>query len=338
MISYEPGYWGVGFVFSLVGSVFPKASVLAVPNALLGIALLLNRKAHDIAHLDMESMGGVPAVWASYTLVLAFLLVFRSNQAFTRFWEGVVSTAQVQSLWANAAGTLIGFSSQDASKRKEVLRFQHLAVRLLSLLFCSSMQDICQMEDDSMEVLDPEGLNPASLAYFKKASVQERPEIVIQWLYRVVVDAQKDGVLVAAPPCLNQAFMEISRGRVQLANMRVLSNVPFPFPYAQMITFMLIIHWFVMPQLASQLVPSVFWCGTVCFLVTLVLWSLLYIANQIDQPFGDDDTDLPMKDGAKQFNQRLLRMMMPESKLPPQFLPKTLDGMPSLMRSSWTTQ
>lgn len=337
MISYNPGTWGVGFVFSLIGSVFPKAAVWAVPNALLGIALLLNRKAHDAVHLEMESMAGVAAVWASYTLVLAFLLVFRSNQAFTRFWEGAISTAAVNSMWTNAAGTLMGFSSQDASKREKVLRFQHLAVRLLSLLFCSAMQDVCQMEDDSMEVLDPEGLNPASLAYFKKASVEERPELLIQWLYRVVVDAQKDGVLVVAPPCLNQAFMEISRGRVQLQNIRVLSDVPFPFPYAQMITSMLIIHWVVMPLLASQLVQSVFWCGTVCFLVTLVLWSLLYIANQIDQPFGDDHTDLPVKDGMKQFNQRLLMMMMPESQVPPRFEPKALDDKPGLMRS-WTTQ
>lgn len=337
MISYTPGTWGIGFIFTLCGSVFPKAAVWAVPNAILGIGLLLNRKAHDVAELEMESMSGVAAVWASYTLVLTFLLVFRSNQAFTRFWEGASATAAVNSMWTNAAGTLMSFSSQEAEKLEQVRRFQHLAVRLLSLLFCSSMQDVCQMEDDSMEIIDPKGINPTSLAYFKKASVEERPELVIQWLYRAVVDAQKDGILVAAPPCLNRAFNEIARGRVLLQNIRVLSDIPFPFPYSQMITTMLIVHWVVMPLLASQLVPSVFWCGTVCFLVTLVLWSLLYIAIQIDQPFGDDPTDLPVKDYMKQFNQSLLMMMRPEAQLPPKFEPEALDDKPNLMRS-WSTQ
>lgn len=336
MISYNPGTWGVGFIFSLVGSVLPKACVWAVPNALLGVGLLLNRKAHDVADLDMEPMSGVAAVWSSYTLVLAFLLVFRSNQAFTRFWEGASATAAVNSMWTNAAGSLMSFSSQDAEKLDQVRRFQHLAVRLLSLLFCSSIQDVCQMEDDSMEIIDPKGINAASLAYFKKASVEERPEIVIQWLYRAVVDAQKDGILVAAPPCLNRAFMEISRGRVTLQNIRVLSDIPFPFPYAQMITTMLMIHWVVMPLLASQLLQSVFWCGMVCFLVTTVLWALLYIALQIDQPFGDDYTDLPVKDYMKQFNQSLLMMMRPEAQLPPKFEPAVLDDKPNLMRS-WST-
>lgn len=336
MISYKPGNWGVGFIFTLVGSVFPKAAAWAVPNALLGVTLLLNRKAHDVVGLEMEPMSGVAAVWSSYTLVLAFLLVFRSNQAFTRFWEGASSTAAVNSMWTNAAGSLMSFSSQEPEKLEQVRRFQHLAVRLLSLLFCSSMQDVCQMEDNSMEIIDPKGINPTSLAYFKKASVEERPELVIQWLYRAVVDAQKDGILVAAPPCLNRAFNEIARGRVLLQNIRVLSDIPFPFPYAQMITSMLIIHWFVMPMLASQLLQSVFWCGTVCFLVTMVLWSLLYIAVQIDQPFGDDHTDLPVKDYMKQFNQNLLLMMRPEAQLPPKFAPAALDDKPNLMRS-WST-
>eukprot|EP00930_Biecheleria_cincta_P095100 TRINITY_DN87124_c0_g1_i1.p1 TRINITY_DN87124_c0_g1~~TRINITY_DN87124_c0_g1_i1.p1 ORF type:complete len:338 (-),score=47.04 TRINITY_DN87124_c0_g1_i1:66-1079(-) len=337
MISYTPGTWGVGFIFSLVGSVFPKAAVWAVPNALLAVGLLLNRKAHVVADLEMESMEGVADVWSSYTLVLAFLLVFRSNQAFTRFWEGTTSTAAVHSMWTNAAGTLMSFSSQEPEKLDQVRRFQHLAVRLLSLLFCSAMQDVCQMEDDSMEIIDPRGINAASLRYFKKASVEERPEILIQWLYRAVVDAQKNGILVAAPPCLNRAFMEISRGRVMLQNIRVLSDMPFPFPYAQMITTMLIVHWVVMPLLASQLIESVFWCGTVCFVVTLVLWSLLYIALQIDQPFGDDHTDLPVKDTMKQFNQSLLTMMRPEAQLPPKFGIAALGDKPNLMRS-WSTQ
>merc|ERR1712066_212550 len=38
-------------------------------------------------------------MWAGYTSVLGFLMVFRNNQAYTRFWEGLKSHASAIFRW-----------------------------------------------------------------------------------------------------------------------------------------------------------------------------------------------------------------------------------------------
>mmetsp|Transcript_6904 Transcript_6904/g.12200 ORF Transcript_6904/g.12200 Transcript_6904/m.12200 type:complete len:338 (-) Transcript_6904:64-1077(-) len=332
MISYESGTWGVGFIWSLQGSVVPKAIFWALPNAILGLALHFIYHAPDTG-VKFVSMGGVQAVWSSYTLVLCFLLVFRSSQAYSRFWDGTKAINAVHSQWTNAVGTLVTFCSHDESQHDAVLRFQHLLLRLMSLLFCVALQDVAELDDDNMEIIDPHGICPKAMAFFKKTSVEERPDLLLQWVYKCIVDAQLQGVLVAPPPVLNRAFTELSRGRVEFTKMRWLSDVPFPFPYTQMITVMLMIHWIVMPMLASQIVVSASWTFIICFVVTGVLWSLVYIAFQIDQPFGDDDTDLPLREMMKVFNDSLLLISDPKAQLPPCFNPKSLDDNPELMLS-----
>jgi len=333
MIHYDVGTWGIGFIWSWKGSVIPKAAFWALPNATL--ALVLHCIYHDpSADFRMLPMSGVQTVWSSYTLVLCFLLVFRSSQAYVRFWEGTRAINALQTQWLNAVGTLVTYCSHEESKHHAVLRYQHLLVRLMSLLFCVSMQDVAELDDDSFEIIDPHGISQKSMSFFKKTSVEQRPDLLVQWVYRSITDAQLDGVLIAAPPLLTRAFNEISRGRVELSKMRWLSDVPFPFPYTQMITSMLMIHWIVMPLLASQIVESRIWTFVICFVVTLVLWCLGYIALQIDQPFGDDDADLPLQEMMKDFNHTLLLMVNPKSQVCPAFSPAApLDENPKIMLS-----
>merc|ERR1719386_356394 len=50
------------------------------------------------------------------------------------------------------------------------------------------------------------------------------------------------------------------------------------------------------------------------------MWSLLYIALEIDQPFGEDDNDLPMRAIQHDFNQSLLALLDPMVQTPPTFV------------------
>ena len=36
-----------------------------------------------------ENASGLDSIWSGYTFILGFLIVFRSNQAYSRFWESV---------------------------------------------------------------------------------------------------------------------------------------------------------------------------------------------------------------------------------------------------------
>merc|ERR1712060_1040768 len=126
-------------------------------------------------------------------------------------------------------------------------------------------------------------------------------------IQRLVVDAEDAGVINVAAPILSRPYQELSRGVVNLNNVRKIKDVPFPFPYAQMITCMLLVHWAMTPMLASQIIRSRWWAATTCFFVTTAYWSLLYIAAEIDQPFGSDKNDLPIREMQVDFNRSILQ-------------------------------
>merc|ERR1719356_688491 len=69
------------------------------------------------------------SLWAGYTMVLGFLLVFRTQIAYSRFWEGCGLLQTVKGVWFNAASNLVAFSSDDVNKKRDVLVFHHLLIR-----------------------------------------------------------------------------------------------------------------------------------------------------------------------------------------------------------------
>merc|ERR1719161_1463689 len=80
------------------------------------------------------------SLWLSYNVVLSFLIVFRSQLAYARFWEGSTLLLQVRGEWFNATSSLLAFCSRKKENHFEVERFQHLFVRLMSMLICAALQ------------------------------------------------------------------------------------------------------------------------------------------------------------------------------------------------------
>merc|ERR1719237_1484686 len=95
---------------------------------------------------------------------------------------------------------------------------------------------------------------------------------------------------------------------------------------------MLLIHWLVTPLLASQTVANWYWAAGLCFCITLGLWSCLYIAIEIEQPFGSDANDLPVHDIMRSFNRSLLLLASPVAQRVPSL--KFSPGVLKPMRSS----
>eukprot|EP00930_Biecheleria_cincta_P033989 TRINITY_DN23522_c0_g1_i1.p1 TRINITY_DN23522_c0_g1~~TRINITY_DN23522_c0_g1_i1.p1 ORF type:complete len:540 (-),score=69.79 TRINITY_DN23522_c0_g1_i1:179-1798(-) len=315
MIDYNTGTWGISFIFTLRGSVFPKAFCIALPNA--AIAALLSILVFGDEAGKIDSFNGIDEVWSGYTFVLGFLIVFRNNQAYSRFWEGVTLTNQIKGEWFNSISSLFAFCSAAEEKSQGVVHFQHRLVRLASMLHCTALQQICALDDDTLDVINLDGFDVGHLDALKAAP--DPCEIVVNWLQRLIVQAHRDGVLHIEAPILSRAFQELSRGAVNLSNVRKIRETPFPFPYSQMIVSMLLVHWIITPLLAAGRMVQWQWASVMCFLVSMSFWSLYYIALEIDQPFGEDANDLPVKGLQQSFNGKLLSLMSPVAKVVPAF-------------------
>eukprot|EP00930_Biecheleria_cincta_P083301 TRINITY_DN7289_c1_g1_i1.p1 TRINITY_DN7289_c1_g1~~TRINITY_DN7289_c1_g1_i1.p1 ORF type:complete len:554 (-),score=50.60 TRINITY_DN7289_c1_g1_i1:156-1817(-) len=310
MIRYHTGLCGISYMGFIHGSVFPAAFKWAIPNALM--AALCHYFLHEKA--QTFKMDGLDYFWSGYTVTLSFLIVFRNNLAYNRYWEGAMSMAAIRGEWLNAISSALAFSNPE---HKDVRGFQCLVAKLASLLYASAIHQVCRLEDDVLQVLNPKGLSAKCLHHLFECNT--RSEVLTMWIERVMLQADRDKVILVAPPILSRVFQDLGNGIVQLEKIRNISEIPFPFPYAQMVAVMLVVHWLVTPTLAVVYLDSTIWAGVICFLLTGAMWSLIYIAQEIDQPFGDDANDLPVRDMMDDFNRALLDMLHENSVAIPEF-------------------
>jgi len=241
MLHYEAGQAPIYFVFMLKGSVFPKALSWAVPSALLAYGCNWAQYTLLGAQWNWARDHNLHYISGGFSAVLGFLLVFRTQIAYSRFWEGATYLQSIRGGWFNVVSSCFAFCSVAPDKLVEVKKFQHQLVRLMSLLYCVALQEVAEMENCSFEVIDPKGLHLDSVSWMKMR--EEKCEVILQWIQRLIVEAHMSGVLSIAPPILSRVFQELAGGIIDVSHARRIKMISFPFPYAQMITIMLCLHW-----------------------------------------------------------------------------------------------
>merc|ERR1712190_510427 len=103
-------------------------------------------------------------------------------------------------------------------------------------------------------------------------------EIVLQWVQRLIVEANSKDVIKIAPPILSRVYNQLGNGIVRLNNARKIREFPIPFPLAQMVVIMLVVHSFVTAFVCAVSVDSPPLAACFCFSVVLAFWSIHYIA------------------------------------------------------------
>jgi len=317
MIHYEEGKWAIYFAFSLRGSVFPKAFVWSAPCALvsMGLNMFFQARPELIQSVNAGNIGA--SVLTGFTFILGFLVVFRSQQAYARWWEGGTMLQKLQGEWFNAYSNLIAVCNTDPAREDEVLQFQHKLVRLFSLLCCTAIEQVSSIKDQQFEIIELEGFDRDKLLWLE--STHDRCEVCLQWIQRLIGDADKREIIKVAPPILSRVYNQLGNGIVNLSQARKIAEFPIPFPLAQMITFMLLFHWCITAFVCGASVERVFWSGAISFIVAFSFWSINYIAVELECPFGDDANDLPLAEMQEDINRCLVGLLDRRAQQPPDF-------------------
>jgi len=303
MIVYQPGSWGVGFALRLHGSVFPRA--FAPAGICAAFAMLLHWLLRlDSATLEVIGTGASEQnVFDGFTFVLGFLIVFRSQQAYSRWWEGGTLLQQLRGEWFNSYSCLIAFCNGAPEKKEEVKAFQHQLVRLYSLLYGCALQQVATMDEKTFDLFGLDGFEASSMAFLQES--HDRCEITLQWIQRLIVESDAKQVLKIAPPILSRVFNELGNGIVNLNNARKITDFPIPFHLAQMITIMLIVHSLILPLISAATVDNMSSAAGITFFVSFAYWCVHFITIELEWPFGDDPNDLPLQDMQTDFNMSL---------------------------------
>lgn len=317
MILYSPGDWGIAFAFSLQGSVFPKSFAWALPCAIVAASLNALIRIHPELEGAVHPGEKAATILHGFTFILGFLVVFRAQQANKRWEEGGALLEAVRGEWFNAFSNLLAFCNPDPTQREQTLQFQHALSRLVSLMYNCALQQVSAVGQNDFELLGLDGFDEKSLRHLTE--VHDRVEVVMQWVQKMIVEADRDKIIHIAPPILSRVFNQLGNGIVKVAAARKISAYPIPFPYAQMVTFMLILHWTMTPLLCAATLSHPMWAFILSFVVTFGYWSVNYIGVELEMPFGDDANDLPIDVMMSDINKSLMSLLHERSLKVPDF-------------------
>lgn len=213
------------------------------------------------------------------SFVISMLLVFRTNTAYDRWWEG-------RKLW----GALVNNSRNLAVKMNAILPRANTKDRAFFIklipMFAVALQQHLQAEKTRLE-LDTEP-HPEIPDFDQSKHV---PNQIASLMLTKVNLLYKDGVITGDQLItLNgelQSFLDICGACERI------KNTPIPYSYSVFIKKFIFVYTFTLPiglafTLHYLLIPVV-------ALVFYVLASLEMIAEEIEDPFGSDENDLPMQ-------------------------------------------
>ncbi len=278
MISYNPRDW---FTFIIR---FHKADTFRQLLPLIfGISIYTGAVAWlEIYYWQLPEKHYIRNIPVMHTLLgfaISMLLVFRTNTAYDRWWEG-------RKLW----GALVNNSRNLAMKLETILPEGDLKSRTFFRkaipAFASALHHHLHKEQTRLELFEDE----ENRHLFNKIDWEKHvPNQVALLMYRQVQQLYREGVLTAEQLLfLNaelQSFTDICGACERI------KNTPIPFSYSVFIKKFIFFYVMTLPfgfvfQLGFYAIP-------VTAFVFYVLASLELIAEEIEDPFGGDANDVP---------------------------------------------
>ncbi|RYD56468.1 MAG: hypothetical protein EOP56_12295 [Sphingobacteriales bacterium] len=209
---------------------------------------------------------------------LSLLLVFRTNTAYDRWWEG-------RKLW----GALVNNSRNLAIKMqvllpKDDIQDRHYFAKMIPL-YAAVLKEHLQAESTRLALDDVDHPEIRNLLQDKHA-----PNQIARLIHHKVIELQNRGLISGEQLLfLNPELMSFTD--ICGACERI-KNTPIPYSYSAFIKKFIFIYIMTLP---FGYVPQLgYWIMPVVALVFYILASLEVIAEEIEDPFGTDANDLPM--------------------------------------------
>lgn len=276
MISYNPKAWFT-FIFR-----FHKSDTF---RELLPMLVAIALYSALVSWLEMEywqldeghKLKNISVMHSMLSFVISMLLVFRTNSAYERWWEG-------RKLW----GSLVNNSRNLAMKLHALLGNRHEDRRFFGILISNYAYTLKNHLRNHIEIneLDED-------VDFKKQEIhpqQHNPNYVAKRMLERATRLQKEGKISAEELLFINA--ELSSFTDVCGACERIKNTPIPLSYS--IFIKKFIFFYIMTLPLTMVFSLGYFCIPVVVFMFYVLASLELIAEEIEDPFGKDDNDLPM--------------------------------------------
>ena len=275
---YDPGLWKSTLTVNM-------SPFMAIPFSILicfTLALVLLGKAFP-PMAPFLALG--PQVHTVLGAALSFIMVFRTNTAYSRWWEARL-------LWGVVNNTTRSMVCRAPSMMKNEAAFTQLVTELMAFAVClknhlrgvkTRPEELGAMLPYALIVTLAESANPPLAAIQAMASTVRSS---------IKTESPADAALA------NASFLQLSTALDALANTvgacERVKNTPTPFGYVAALRGFLLLWLFTMPftligTYGVVAVPAM-------ALVGFLFLNLEMMAMEIEQPFGDDADDLPLEE------------------------------------------
>ncbi len=292
MITYNPKDWFT-FIFR-----FHKADTLRQLSPLIiGICIYCWIVAFlELNVFNLSKNSHVTNITAMHTLlsfVISMLLVFRTNTAYDRWWEG-------RKLW----GSLVNNSRNLAIKLHAMLGFEeesHRAFFKKSIpMYASVLSHHLHAEATRLELDEHEHPELRNLDTSRHLPNQVA-SLIFQRVNRLYEEGKIKGDQLIVLNSELQSFTDICGACERI------KNTPIPFSYS--VFLKKFIFFYVMTLPFSFVISLGYIAIPVVAFIFYVLASLELIAEEIEDPFGGDENDLPMNKMSQNIKKHVAEIM-----------------------------
>ncbi|MEN9732713.1 MAG: hypothetical protein RLZ45_708 [Verrucomicrobiota bacterium] len=273
MITYNPkDWWKLIFAFHRSDSfrlLLPGMAAVGVYTA--AVAYLENQLFH-------VTFRNTTMVHSLIGFVLSMLLIFRTNTAYERWWEG-------RKLW----GSLVNNSRNLALKLQALLGPESTAERTMfrSLI----VNFVVAAKEHLRRGVPAEVLQPAG-SHRVEDFLQARhvPNRILAVLFSEVARLQKSGRLSGEQLLFLNA--ELQSFADNLGACERIRKTPIPYAYSLFLKKIIFLYVFTMP--IGFVLDYGYWAVPIVAFVFYAFASIEVIAEEIEDPFGTDANDLPL--------------------------------------------
>ena len=234
----------------------------------------------EVEYLHLNSKSSISNIGMIHSLlgfVLSLLLVFRTNTAYDRWWEG-------RKLWGKLVNDSRNFvikinsilPENDVKNRTQIAKYLRFFPHFLANHLSKESTRLVLDEDFSDLQKELQHHPPAELVFLlTKKLYQLKKENKISDTEMLFLDTQLSG------------FLDVCGGCERI------KNTPIPYSYSSFIKKFIIFYVMALP--VSNVVNLGGFMIPITMFVYYVLMSLELIAEEIEDPFNNDENDIPME-------------------------------------------
>lgn len=292
MISYKPSDW-LHFLFSFHKSdTFRQLWVLMLTLGLYAYGVRYVET--EYWHIDTNSeLSKLTVLHTILGTVMSLLLVFRTNTAYDRWWEGRKLWGSLTNSSRNLASKLNGMLPCDDAENRD---FYRKSIPLFAIALARHL-----LREKTRVELDqdyPEGFE-------LPADVSHRPNHVASLIHRRTYRLRQENALSDSE--LLSLGSELSNFLEVAGACERIKNTPIPYSYSSFLRKFILFYVITLPWVFSSSLGNYVILFSV--FIFYVLGSLELIAEEIEDPFGGDENDVPIEKISQNIKQNVAEIL-----------------------------